>query len=148
MSRRSSRSSSSSSRGGSFLDPQLRWPPATERLSVNEELAALASFAPSYVFGESDDHPFEHGLTIPAERFRPGNRFFGRVRTINLLHPINELWKSPPLKQLRMLAPRRVLFCLRRKVRKEVMFALKIAGRRGVGVGKRWRRTENSNWRC
>jgi hypothetical protein len=48
---------------------------------------------------------------------------------------------------LAVRVPARVSFCVRRKVRKEVLHALGIAGRRGLGRGG-VRRTENSNWRC
>lgn len=39
-------------------------------------------------------------------------------------------------------------FCVRRKVRKQVMFALNVAGKRGVGRGKSWHRNRNSSYRC
>lgn len=149
MSRRSSRSTRSFSRGESFLDSQRSWPPAIERLSINEELAALAPIRSSYFFGETDERDFPHALTfIPSGQVWPKARRVGPAAFG--LGSLAYQWHSAmaPLRKLQMLAPRRVLFCLRRKVRKEIMFALNIAGRRGVGAGKRWRRTENSNWRC
>lgn len=45
-------------------------------------------------------------------------------------------------------APRNVQFCVRRKIRREVMFAKNVAGRRGVGRGKSWRRTNESRYHC
>lgn len=50
-------------------------------------------------------------------------------------------------RQLRITAPGSVAFCVRRKVRREVMFAKQIAGRRGLGRGG-VRRSESSNWSC
>lgn len=44
--------------------------------------------------------------------------------------------------------PWQVIICVRRKKRREVMHALKIAGRKGVGAGKRQRRTEYSEVVC
>lgn len=44
--------------------------------------------------------------------------------------------------------PWQVIICVRRKRRRAVMFALKYAGLRGIGVGKKWRRDANSNVRC
>lgn len=44
--------------------------------------------------------------------------------------------------------PRRVQVCVRRRIRRSVMFALDKAGRRGLGRGRRWRRTEESNYSC
>lgn len=54
------------------------------------------------------------------------------------------------LRLLEIKAPRRVLFCARRQVRKEVLFARKVAGRRGGSPGRRGRylRNANSQWRC
>lgn len=145
MSRRSSRSTRSFSRGESFLDSQRSWPPAIERLSVNQELAALSAIPDSYVFND------DHGLTLaPALGRTYGPDFPPAKRSFRVLPNAAYQYAAlmAPLNKLRVFAPRRVLFCLRRKVRKEVMFALNIAGKRGVGAGKRWRRTENSNWRC
>lgn len=140
--RSSSRSSSSLRRGGSFLDPQRSWPPAIERLSINEELAALAVTPNSYFYGETEDRDFPHALT-----FVPNKQMLAKPRPVG---PVAYRASTimAPFGQLRIFAPRRVLFCLRRKVRKEVLFALRIAGRRGVGAGKRWRRTAESSWRC
>lgn len=44
--------------------------------------------------------------------------------------------------------PWQVIVCVRRKRRKEVMHALNIAGRSGVGRGKKQRRNEFSEVRC
>lgn len=46
--------------------------------------------------------------------------------------------------------PKRVLFCAKRKVRRQVLFAFKQAGRRGSGPGRRgtYRRTGNSLFSC
>lgn len=48
---------------------------------------------------------------------------------------------------LKMRAPSRVRFCFQRKVRREVMFALGVGGRGGK-PGRRFRRTQNSQYRC
>lgn len=53
------------------------------------------------------------------------------------------------LRVLEIRAPVRTLFCVRRKVRREVLFARAIAGRRGLrGRGGSYRRNQNSVWRC
>lgn len=44
--------------------------------------------------------------------------------------------------------PSRVMFCVRRKQRKQVLFAFNIAGKSGVGRGKRWHRSYNSHYGC
>lgn len=49
--------------------------------------------------------------------------------------------------ELRVRVPARVAFCVRRKQRREVMHALGIAGRRGLGRGG-VRRRESSQWAC
>lgn len=48
---------------------------------------------------------------------------------------------------LQAKAPASVRYCVRRKQRRETLFALDIAGRRGLGR-RGVRRTENSNWSC
>lgn len=49
--------------------------------------------------------------------------------------------------QLRVRVPARVRFCVQRHQRKQVLFALKVAGRRGSAPGP-YRRREEFNWRC
>lgn len=44
--------------------------------------------------------------------------------------------------------PARVRFCVQRKQRREVLFALKRAGFRGSAPKKRYRRNASSNYRC
>lgn len=46
---------------------------------------------------------------------------------------------------LRMLSPRRVLFCLRRRIRREVIFAVRKNGRNG---GRVYRRRVDSQYSC
>lgn len=53
--------------------------------------------------------------------------------------------RSPYLSQLAMVSPRRVLFCIRRKIRREVMFAI---GKNGRNGGRRYRRTQESQYAC
>lgn len=62
--------------------------------------------------------------------------------------PIGGLRGRMPSFGLQVRAPSRARFCLQRKQRKEVLFAYGVAGRRGVGRGKRWNRNANSQWRC
>ncbi len=45
-------------------------------------------------------------------------------------------------------APWQVVVCVRRKRRRNVLFANRIAGRSGVGRGKQWRRNYYSQVRC
>lgn len=51
------------------------------------------------------------------------------------------------LSELQIRAPARARFCVQRKQRKEVLFALRIAGR-GAGGHGRYRRTANSAFSC
>lgn len=48
----------------------------------------------------------------------------------------------------RLKADPRVSYCVRRKERREVLFAMKRAGFGGSARKKTWRRTYNSQWRC
>lgn len=45
-------------------------------------------------------------------------------------------------------APMQLLVCIRRKQRREVLFAQEIAGRRGLGRGKKQRRNDYSEVSC
>lgn len=51
------------------------------------------------------------------------------------------------LRRLYVRAPVRERFCVQRKIRREVMHALGLAGRRGLGRGG-VRRRSSSSWRC
>lgn len=53
------------------------------------------------------------------------------------------------LQRLRIQAPRAVLFCQQRQVRKEVLFAKRVAGlKRSPGRGGTYRRRQESRWGC
>lgn len=52
------------------------------------------------------------------------------------------------LGQIAQRLPMTTRFCVQRKQRREVMFALDVAGRRGVGAGKRWKRRVESQYNC
>lgn len=51
-------------------------------------------------------------------------------------------------RHIEFVSPRRVVVCVRRKIRKEVMHALGFAGRRGRGGAGPRRYTEHSNIHC
>lgn len=55
-----------------------------------------------------------------------------------------------PMHVLRMANPKRVTFCLKRRIRREVLFAFRNAGYRGSGPGRRgsYRRNGNSLYGC
>lgn len=55
--------------------------------------------------------------------------------------------QSRDMLRLLRLDPR-TMVCVRRGQRREVLFAYRVAGRRGVGAGKRWRRSVHSQWSC
>lgn len=54
------------------------------------------------------------------------------------------------LSSLRMRNPSQVLFCLKRKIRRGVLFALGVGGKSGSAPGRRgkYRRTGNSQYGC
>lgn len=58
-----------------------------------------------------------------------------------------QLRRPPPASALFVSSPRRVSFCIRRKARREVLFALRIGGLRGIGRNG-VRRSLTSHWRC
>lgn len=97
-----------------------------------------------YVFGQS---VLTDTLPDPVARSRvSGSRIFGPPLKVKAAQgnarPYSYLESG-----LRIIAPRRVYFCVQRKKRKEVLFAKNIAGKRGIGR-KGVRRTQNSQYRC
>lgn len=56
--------------------------------------------------------------------------------------------RHPLSRSVGFTLPWQVIVCVRRKQRREVMHALKVAGKGGVGRGKKQRRTEFSEVRC
>lgn len=50
--------------------------------------------------------------------------------------------------RLRIRVPTRVKFCVARKQRREVLFAMERAGYSGSAPKRHYRRNEDSNWRC
>lgn len=49
---------------------------------------------------------------------------------------------------LSIATPSRVAFCVRRTIRRQVLFALGRAGYSGSAPKRHYRRTQNSQWRC
>ena len=62
-------------------------------------------------------------------------------------HPAKPNRLSLELRRLRISKPHKVAFCVRRKQRREVLFAMRVAGERGVGRGRAWRR-KDSQYTC
>lgn len=60
----------------------------------------------------------------------------------------HRLSERGPARRLGFHLPWQVIICVRRRRRREVMHAIGIAGKRGVGAGKKWRRDRFSNVRC
>lgn len=141
-------SSRSFQSGASFLDARRSLPRLSERLAVEAELDGLVQL-PRGDYLES-----AHELTAP-EAFEEYRSLPRAVRAAHYAkHPLRSLqrlaWNTQPLKSFFMLRPRRVAFCVRRFIRKEVLFAIRKAGFRGSGPGRdgRYRRTGDSAYRC
>lgn len=138
--------------GESFLD--------SRHLGLPRSSALLA-------FGqESEALPLSHGNIVRLRRFQAAYAAVNARRIVAgrpQLPPLGSLAHrvgrgvhvsrgyfppaKPPLtwRSLQMLSPRRVLFCIRRKIRREVMFAIRKNGRNG---GRRYRRTQESQYAC
>lgn len=56
--------------------------------------------------------------------------------------------KYSALRELAMRAPSRTRFCIQRKARRQVLFALRRAGYAGSAKARTWRRTSNSQYAC
>lgn len=59
-----------------------------------------------------------------------------------------ELGRYSSLRVLQMRVPARVDFCIRRKKRREVLFAFRRAGFRGSAGKRFWRRSSSSSYSC
>lgn len=85
----------------------------------------------------------------PVAIDRPG-RIYSRSRVFSSrrLSSHAKPYFSRYMQSVEVLRPRQVSFCQSRAARREVLFARNVAGRRGVGRGKPWRRTFESNYSC
>lgn len=77
-----------------------------------------------------------------------GRRTYGQSQTAtNIPFPAKRLFEQ--FKQLRYKAPARTLVCQQRGVRREVLFAKRVAGfRRSPGRGGGYRRRPESQYGC
>lgn len=87
--------------------------------------------------------PISESERAPYAPRRAGTRASARARAPRLF-PKSAL---SPLYGLRIRNPFRVAFCLRRTLRRSFLFAVGIAGRRGLGR-RGVRRTQNSQYSC
>lgn len=147
MSRRSGRSRSNA--GGDYSSsPNRRLPSANDLLVDGLEAASLVGGLPRRGIQAED----------AARVWRPA----ATRRHAEVLLPTparkapkatNSILKAPwgsLSHRLRYADPRLVLVCLRRKIRREVLFAKNIGGHKhkSPGRGGSYRRSKNSNWSC
>lgn len=143
MSRRSRRSGERSSPPAGGPRPRV-WRPAWRSSSAPALLQAIEAVGLS-PFDAAEDLPrnyvpkfnrYSHSLIpSPLAKQRPKGAFGS--------------WQDNLAREvMRVRAPKKVMFCVSRKQRKQVLFAKGIAGRRGVGRGKRWLRSSTSSYRC
>lgn len=121
-------------RAGRVLPPYLRrqglvtWPRASSRVRGYGGNAPIKAY--SALFGR-----------LPYQT--PRRSAEGKRRSISRS-------STPPLAKqpLFVRVPLRVGFCVRRKARREVLFALRRAGYGGSAPKRHYRRTQDSQWRC
>lgn len=62
-------------------------------------------------------------------------------------HSPSDSWAA--FRKLKVSAPARVMFCVRRRQRREVLFAFGVPGKRGLrGAGGHYKRNAFSSWSC
>lgn len=145
MSKKSRRSNSGSTPRPGAANFSANVPPALPRVAFHDDLDSFDSpLSPAVPAVPSLPNP-----SIPSY----GQRSKARSRLSP--HPASPLVVKPRrygqqprlAKTIQISAPRKVLACLRRRRRREVLFALKRAGRRGSAPGP-YRRTKFSSYSC
>lgn len=117
----------------------------------NRRLLPVAP-APTRRFESVPDPVYRTGLNRPeAARFQPVAVKFSRPlyptpRTLPPAHP-RSFWRENR-SQLEVKVPWKAKVCADRRERREVLFSLDVAGRRGVGKGKRKRQNLLSQVHC
>lgn len=146
MARRSSSSSSTNrqrdtvaiaSRGLLSVATPRVTPALTQALQILAETERR--LAAQYVEDRRQWHPLKHE--------QPARKVSGRPAGLRLTDIRNSFFSAQSKARLSFADPRRVLTCIRRKTRKEVIHALKKAGRKGGSGGKR-RRDWRSGIKC
>ena len=129
MARRSRRRMTFTSAGRDFSFPSRRLPP--RRFSISQDVADYGPFSRSADFPPtSRSSSYKAGL---RPRKRPAERWVDQYSALAILQT---------------LAPSRALHCVRRKLRREVLFALRRAGFSGSAPKREYNRTADSQWRC
>lgn len=135
--------------GASVAAPSPRLPSAQERVQQAYERAALFGGVESEAGGWNPPD-----LGWPQERalFSRRARIVGKSTVARKgILPRSRFRQLKELERLRIAAPRFALFCAQRKVRREVLFALRRSGRinpRSPGRGGRYLRRAESSYRC
>lgn len=163
MARRRHRFSSQFSRAGEAYFPSSSRPAAPTGL-YRAERRRLDDYAPLRTSGAYAE-AYRRAVELRALMARPREpvRVLQPLRSLqaSLIRPAS--WANAEhaavspfgaLRSLRVATPSRVWFCFKRKVRREVMFALRSIGRAGSSPGKRrpdgrmYRRTQDSQYGC
>lgn len=147
MSRRRNRhtSRSKSSRGEPRYSSNRRLPPALRSVHRLLRLSSQLTDPVNYLLTR---RVFERKYRVRLERGMPRVERLPLSRSPHLRQPEQKIGhKYDPMRILQVQIPQRVKFCVQRKVRRQVLFAQKVAGRSGGSPGP-YRRTENSNYKC
>lgn len=136
MSRRSRRREFKSPGGPLNTGPNGTLPRAQERVQQELERRGLD-------WGHGGRAP------IPAAVWDPPGGLVRRLPRVTPAERLSRRYGYAQLSELRIRAPKATLFCQKRKVRQEVLFAKQVAGRRrSPGRGGTYKRNGNSLWRC
>lgn len=134
-------------------DSQAVPPGAIRRLLALDERSSDALLSRYIWRGYGGDSP--HASPQSSRRPWPSARASALVRGTRLPSPTLKAQQIRALdwrefRRLKVRNPSRVDFCVRRHVRRSVLFALGVGGhkRRSPGAGGRYRRLSSSAWRC
>lgn len=128
-----------------------RGPEVRRLLDLDTLSRSFSDYSPGY--GGRLESPIQVLRRVQARRLLP--RGLPSVRVTRPATPpvdlrrIDESWRQ--FRALSVRVPERVAFCVRRRTRREVLFAKRVAGRntrRSPGRGGTYHRSQESSWSC
>lgn len=91
---------------------------------------------------------FVHGPRVSQNWIGDSQRRWARIRQLSVKRPGHLTRPLSYVEPVAVRELRRAFVCAKRRVRREVMFSMNVAGRRGAGGGKPRKTNDDSKVRC